>query len=231
MMTEHKKQAVRLLFLITTSKLASRAERMFEEDHIPVQYRFCGQGTASSEMMDMLGLSGVDKSILMCMLPKVLADELLRRLRRELKLGLVNTGVAFTVPISGASGRMVRLIELLNDKNSGELAERNETEMAESDYSMILAIVNQGYSEDVMNAARPVGASGGTAIHSRRVGSEVSLRFWGITIQPEREIVVIIAQKKEKLAIMKAIGEKCGMQSDAHGIVLSLPVDAVAGME
>ena len=100
----------------------------------------------------------------------------------------------------------------------------------ESKYSMIMSFVNQGFSDDVMSAAKPAGASGGTVFHSRRVENEQTLQFWGISIQPEREIVLILAPKENKTAIMRAISEKCGVGSDAHGVVISLPVDDVAGL-
>lgn len=54
--------------------------------------------------------------------------------------------------------------------------------------------------------------------------------FWGISVQPEREIVLIIAQKEAKKPMMQMIGKKFGMQSEAKGIVLSLPVDGIAGL-
>ena len=79
--------------------------------------------------------------------------------------------------------------------------------------------------EEVMAAAKPAGAGGGTVFHSRRVCSEESIQMWGITIQQEREIVLILAEEEKKVAIMQAITEKCGAQSEAHGIVVSMPVD------
>ena len=100
----------------------------------------------------------------------------------------------------------------------------------ENEYSEVMAIVNQGFSEEVMNAARPMGATGGTVFHSRRVGSEEAMKFWGISIQQEREVVLILAKKEDKKAIMQAIHKECGMQSKANGIVLSLPVDGIIGV-
>ncbi|MCD7766569.1 MAG: P-II family nitrogen regulator [Lachnospiraceae bacterium] len=94
-----------------------------------------------------------------------------------------------------------------------------------------MAIVDRGYSETVMEAARLKGATGGTVINSRRVGTEEAMRFWGISVQPERELVLILADRSEKKSIMKAIGESCGMRSEAHGVVMSLPVDSVVGLE
>ena len=106
----------------------------------------------------------------------------------------------------------------------------NESEMIENEYAMIMAIVNQGFSEEVMDAARPMGASGGTVFHSRRIGNEEAMKFWGIRIQEEREVVLILVKKENKLPIMQAICQQCGMQSEAHGIVFSLPVDGIIGL-
>ena len=82
-----------------------------------------------------------------------------------------------------------------------------------------------------MNAARPKGASGGTVFHSRRIGNQEAMKFWKISVQEEREVVLILAQKEDKLAIMQEIGRQCGMNSKAQGIVMSLPVDGIAGLD
>lgn len=231
-MTEiRKKASFRLLFLIATPKLVNKAVALFKEGDIPTQYLIHGQGTASSQVMDMLGLDGVDKNILMGMMPKAFADGMLIKLRKKLHLGMPNTGIAFTLLLSGSSGRVVQLMEGLESEDRPRLLERREPGMTENEYSMIMAIVNQGFSEDVMNAARPKGASGGTVFHSRRIGNEEAMKFWKISVQEEREIVIILAQKEDKKAIMQAIGENCGMESKAQGIILSLPVDGIVGLE
>ncbi len=66
--------------------------------------------------------------------------------------------------------------------------------------------------------------------HSRRIGSEEAMKFWNISIQQEREVVLILAKKENKKAIMQAINKSYGMQSKANGIVLSLPVDEIIGV-
>ena len=125
---------------------------------------------------------------------------------------------------------MIQLIEHLRPEEKQKFLGRYESEMIENEYDLIVAIVNQGFSEEVMEAARPMGASGGTVFHSRRIGGEEAIQFWGIRIQQEREVILILAQKETKLPIMKAICQQCGMQSEAHGIVLSLPVDGIIGL-
>lgn len=230
-MADYKKATFRILFLIATPKLVTKAMKLFKEENVPTQYIFHAQGTASNEVMDMLGLDGVDKNILMSMMPKGFADEMMKKLRKRLHLGMPNTGIAFSVVMSGASGQMIQLIEKLESEEKQKLLERSEAEMNDNEYSMIMAIVNQGFSENVMNAARPKGASGGTVFHSRRVGNEEALRFWKISVQEEREVVLILARKEDKLAIMQEIGKQCGMQSKAQGVVISLPVDSVVGLD
>lgn len=230
MLTEPKNHAVRMLFLIALPKLTDKASAMLKEGRVPLQYCFQAQGTASSEIMDLLGLGSVEKRILITVLPKPFADELLKKLRWQLHLGMPNTGVAFTIAISNGNGSVLQMIDALRPEIRDDLLKRSETDMTESEYSMIVAIVRQGYSEEVMEAARPMGATGGSVIHSRRVGSEEAMQFWGIQVQPEQEILLILAKKTDKLGIMQAIGKKCGLQSDAHGIVFSLPVDGVVGL-
>ena len=227
----HKTMSFRMLVLIATPKLVGKAAGLFKEGNVPIQYIFHGQGTATSEVMDMLGLDGVDKNILMAMLPKAFADEMLKKLRKRLHLGMPNTGIAFTLLMSGSSGHLVQLMEGLEPEEKKRLLERKEADMTENAYSLIMAIVNQGFSEEVMNAARPKGASGGTVFHSRRIGNEEAMKFWKISVQEEREVVLILAQKEDKLAIMQEIGRQCGMNSKAQGIVMSLPVDGIEGLD
>lgn len=224
------RKAYRMLLLIATPKLVGKALGMFKEENIPIQYVFHAQGTATSEVMDMLGLDGVDKNVLMSMMSKEWADEMRKKLRKKLHLGMPNTGIAFTLVMSGGSGHIVQIMEGMEPEER-KSAERNETDMTENEYSMIMAIVNQGFSEEVMNAARPMGASGGTVFHSRRVGTKEAMKFWKISVQEEREVVLILAQKEDKLAIMQEIGRQCGMNSKAQGIVMSLPVDGIAGLD
>ena len=57
------------------------------------------------------------------------------------------------------------------------------------------------------------------------------MKFWKISVQEEREVVIILAQKEDKLAIMQEIGRQCGMHSKAQGIIMSLPVDGIAGLD
>lgn len=219
----------RILVLITNPKLAKKATKLFTDGAIPMHYKLHVMGTASSEMMDILGLGSIDKTLLISVLPKRFADEMLRKLRKALKIGTPDSGIAFTMPISGANNYIVRMLSQIS-KEVAKAMERKEETMAQLKHVVIASIVNQGYSEEVMNAARAAGASGGSILHSRRVGNEKATEFWGFSVQEEKEIILIIANAENKLAIMQAISDACGIRSDAKGIVVSLPIDAVIGL-
>ena len=221
---------MRLLMLIATPRLAGRAVAMFDEGRVPVQYRLTGHGTASREVLDMLGMDSGDKNVLLSVLPRPFANDMLVKLRRALRLGSPGSGVACTIPLTGGNSRVVQMLDAMNGDHPGA-NERRTAPVEENAYELVIAVVNQGYSEEVMAAARPAGATGGTVLHSRRVGAEETLAFWGISVQAEKEIVTILCRREEKTAVMQAIAGKCGMRSEAQGIVLSVPVEAVAGLE
>ena len=224
---ENIKKHFSLLFLIVPPKLSLKAEKVFKAQNTPEQYSVFAKGTANSSIVDMLGLGSPDKTVTIIPLQSDHAKKVIISLQNELYLGAPDTGIAFTVPLNGGS---LGILQLLSLQNLREKEKEEEIPMTTS-YSLILAFVNQGYSEEVMDAARKVGAGGGTVFHTRRVESDDAAAFWGISIQEEREIVLILAKKEQKKAIMEAVSESCGAKTDAHGIVISLPVDDVAGLK
>ena len=228
-MAEHKKLDFRLFFFIAVPKLARKAKEIYIEENVPITYNMTAHGTASSEVMAVLGLESDEKRALRSLIPGSIADKLMGKLRDRLFLGAPNTGIAFNVPLSGCSSSMMQMMKKLNE-NHGISLEAEEGESMDNEFVMLLAFVDEGYSEEVMAAARPAGAKGGTVFHSRVAGSEDTLKIWNIVVQQQREIVIILADKKNKVAIMQAISEKCGSDSPAHGMVVSLPVDDVAGI-
>lgn len=224
-------QKFRILMLITSAKLAEEATDLFNDEDVPIHYRLVGAGTAPSEIMDILGLGSTEKDIFLSLLPKNFADGMLLKLRKELKLGAANSGIAFTIPLKSANNFVLkRLGEVAEDYSRVNGQRKVENNMSENKYTMVAAIVDQGHGEEVMNAARSEGARGGTVIHGRQVGDETAVNFWGISLQDEKEIVMIITDEEHKLPIMQVISRECGVKTEAKGFVVSLPIDRVIGI-
>ena len=216
-----------MLLLIATQKLADKATELFKEMNIPVQHRLGAKGTASSEIMDTLGFGSIDKALLCAMVPRASGDEMLSQLHTKLRLDAVNSGIAFTIPLTGATNLLVRMMNSISEQNNER---KDENTVTNSNYTLIAAIVDRGFSGDVMEAAKKAGAGGGTVLHSRSIESEEATNFWGMSVQEEKEIVLILTKHESKKEIMRAISEKCGMQSKAKGLVMSLPIDSVMGI-
>lgn len=97
-------------------------------------------------------------------------------------------------------------------------------------YQMILCIVNSGFSETVMEAAKEAGARGGTVIHARGTANKEAEQFFHITIQPDKEIVMILVTDGIKDAVLHALYQSAGLKTEGQGIAFSLPVDEVVGL-
>lgn len=97
-------------------------------------------------------------------------------------------------------------------------------------HEVIFCIVNSGYSEAVMDAAKKLGARGGTVINARGTASKEAETFFHITISPEKEIVMILVPKKIKDDVLHALYQDVGLDTAGQGIAFSVPVDSVVGL-
>ena len=97
--------------------------------------------------------------------------------------------------------------------------------MAESKKELIVCIINNGYADLVMNAARRTGARGGTTFHARGTGNPDIEKFFGISISPDKEVILIVIDKAIKDEVVSAIYKDAGLDTKGQGIVFTLPVD------
>ncbi len=85
-------------------------------------------------------------------------------------------------------------------------------------------IVNAGFASQIVDIARENGSTGATIFNAR--GSVANPKtIFGITIDPEKEIVLSIVEKDVAVKIMQAIKEKAGAGTSAHGLCFYLPVE------
>ena len=98
------------------------------------------------------------------------------------------------------------------------------------DHELIIAVINEGHTDPVMDAARSAGAAGGTVLHAKGTGGKLSEKFLGVSLADEKELIMIVARSAEKAAIMRAITAECGPGTPAGAVTFSLPLSAVAGL-
>ena len=226
MASEKSNARLRLGVLITSPKKADKAAKICIDKKIPVLYRISAVGTAPNEMTDILGLGSPDKAIMITALSAFDSEQLMLTYKKQLRLGTIDSGIAFTIPIISASVLLLHIANKIQGTNNNG---KEEKPMA-STHSLIVATVDHGFSQEAMDAARTAGAGGGTVIHGHRVGNEQEASLWGLSFQEAKDIVLIVADNDSKNSIMTAISEKCGMKSEAKGMVISLPIDTVTGI-
>ena len=97
-------------------------------------------------------------------------------------------------------------------------------------HEVIFCIVNAGFSDAVMDAAKEFGARGGTVLHARGTANLEAEKMFGITVHPEKEIVMILIPKEIKNDILHALYKAVGLNTPGQGIAFSMPVDAAVGL-
>lgn len=98
------------------------------------------------------------------------------------------------------------------------------------EYEVVFCIVNAGFSDVVMDAAKEVGARGGTVIHARGTANKEAEKYFQITIQPDKDIVMILVPAAIKDDVLHAIYRNAGLKTDGQGIAFSMAVDRVVGV-
>ena len=95
---------------------------------------------------------------------------------------------------------------------------------------VIFCIVNAGFADAVMDAAKEYGARGGTVIHARGTANSLAEKKFEIPVQPEKEMVMILVPSEIKDDVLRGLYRAVGLKTPGQGIAFSLPVDAAVGL-
>jgi nitrogen regulatory protein PII len=229
---------LKLIFFIVDWSKVQVISDVFVEEKVRFHFISKGRGTASSDVLDLLGIGASEKAVVLCLEQAVMVPVLLKEVRKKLGFHSPGAGIAFTVPLSGINNPILRVFKVSifkNEKIGAENEEKTEkqekeTVMSEIKHDLIIAIINHGYSDELMTAAREAGATGGTVMSARGLAHEGPVKFFGVSVQDEKEIVIILTSREKKVTIMQAISQVHGIASKAEGIIFSLPVDNVLGL-
>ena len=215
-----------MMISIVNRRQIKRFQDLYAECGVTLGAVALGRGTAASEVLDYFGLAAGEKAVLCHPVTGDTWKTIKTGLQKRLYIDVPGMGVAFIVPLSSVGGK--KQLQLL--LNGQEFEKREETTLKDTKYELLVVIANQGYTEQIMDAARAVGAGGGTVIHAKGTGMEAAQKFLGFSLASEKEIVLMVAAAEQKNDIMRAVMEKSGLSAEAKAIAFSLPVTATAGM-
>ncbi|GHV33851.1 hypothetical protein AGMMS4952_26150 [Spirochaetia bacterium] len=232
---------LKALFLIVDWDKLGVISEIFAGEKCLLSFVSNGRGTASSEIINLLGIGATDKAVFFSLVQSTETPRIIQGVRQAMGAGHAGAGIAFSIPLGGVTARLFTMFEEAVKeteaaKEAGAVKETNTKEdktmnnAIEIKNEMIISIQNRGNSDAFMTAARKAGARGGTVISARGISQEVMKKFVGITVQDEKEIIFILADKDTVVPIMEAVRLNFGTTSKAAGVIFSLPVDQVMSL-
>ena len=215
----------KMLITITDKDKYAKILKLYKRHNITYSFLINGIGTASSSLLEYFGLSEIKKNIMISIIPEKLEIKLLYDLHNKMEIYKPGMGIAFTTSITSATRY------LSNQYKDVKFVEEEYFMIKDKEYELVIVIVLEGYSSLAMDAAKRVGASGGTLVHGIGLGSKEATKFLGITIEPEKDVVLILTEKDNKKKVMSEITDAVGLSKDGRGICFSIPVDNVVGLQ
>ena len=184
-------------------------------------------GTIGDSTLSLLGLESNKRIMLKGFVKEENLAEIKNGLSEQMKIDVPGNGIFVVVPVDSIGG-ITAYKQLVGEQPSPIKKEINMENQEK--LTLIITIVDKGNNELVMESAREAGATGGTVVKANGTGAQIA-KFFGVSISEEKEMVYIVAPKEKRDGIMKAVMEKAGSNTDAHGIVFSLPVESVLGIK
>ena len=177
-----------------------------------------GKGTIHNKFMKLLGIHETRKEICLSLVYSDQEDEIYEKLENKLKLEKKGHGILFTVP--------------LMNKEKTSVNEENKTKETKSmsNKEAIFVIVDHGKAHEVIDFANEAGAKGGTIIHGRGSNIDEKAKLFNLNIEPEKDIVLILAHKDKVERITDSIKVGMNIEDDYQGIIFVVDVSRTSGL-
>lgn len=94
----------------------------------------------------------------------------------------------------------------------------------------IVAIVERGKADKIVNKAKKVGAKGATILYGRGTGQSEALKFFNIHIEASKEIIIILSEKDNCKLIYDTIIEVGRLKEPGTGIIFTVPISNLVGL-
>ena len=182
---------------------------------------FLGNGTVkNNKLLEFLDLTDIRKEIVIMIVEKEPAAGILKALNTEMDFRKPNHGIAFSFSLSNYIGT----------KHCEYYKSNDDKAVSQSVYNAIFTVVEKGRAEEVVDAATKAGAKGGTIINARGSGINDTGTLFTMPIEPEKEIVLILAENAITEAITAAIRTDLEIDEPGNGIIFIVGLDETYGL-
>lgn len=217
-------EGMSLIISIVERGSAGALMRLYTKNQVFLHCQRPGRGTATSEIMDILGLGSSEKDILISYATTSAAKRLMYQLNNDLRGAVRTSGIAFDLKLT-ALNNLVGAVINYKTENARKGEDTSMELESTGKNSLILITCSRGSTEAVMETAKKAGARGGTVCKARWTGVEDMEQSYDVKLSEEREIVAIVVPNEIRNSVMEAVNEKHGLRSDSQGMLCSLAVD------
>lgn len=219
-------QSMRLIVSIVERGHGVAMQKLYTARQVFLHLQCAGRGTATSEIMDILGLGSSEKDVVLSFAPAPACRALLQELDSDLRGNTGTAGIVFSLPVSALNNLAAALVLFKAEeakRNGGEAAMNHNEEN-----TLILVACSRGHTDEVMATAKAQGARGGTVIKARLSGLEELEQAYDLdALTAEREIVAIVVPTNLRSPILEAINTAHGLRSPAQSVLCSLPIEDI----
>lgn len=212
----------------------NEAAAVFEKSACSMLAIAKGHGTASSAVMDCLGLDQPEKELVVGVGEREFSHLLLKSLSRELRFRQPGMGIAFSIPLSGISAAAMDMLKGRSDSAPVSTSDNKHKENQSMDntvkYELIASVITSDLADPIMEAARKAGCPGGTLVKARDLGSAPSKKLFGLTLAQEKDVLLILVPKDNRRTVLFAICETVQKETGEGAVAFSLPIDEVEGI-
>ena len=191
-----------------------------------VHFSGIGHGTARSSYLSYFGINDIEKRVVFSIIPERLQQSVLQTVERELRLYLLGRGIAFTTDISTISNIVEEAVVSSAEDVKGAPQAKEKRVMHE----LVVAVVDQKFTDTAIDAARAAGATGATVFHTKSINNARAEERMGTMLPEQSDSIFFLTTEEYKIKIMEAVRDSAGLKTEGGAVIFSLPVDELVGI-
>lgn len=170
-------------------------------------------------LLDLFGLAEEKREVVLMLADSNRVKETFRKLIQRFEEEEGEPGLVFTTSVSKVIGTRNCI------GNQDNLVKSEGKRM----YNLMTVIVERGKAETAVEEANKNGAVCVTIINGRGAGIHETSKVFAMEIEPEKEIILIVAHRDSGDDIISAIREKLQMDKPGNGLVFSQEIQRIYG--
>ncbi|MGI5912356.1 MAG: P-II family nitrogen regulator [Syntrophomonadaceae bacterium] len=211
---------IELLCIIVNFGIGSKILKVAKQNGLSGGTIFLAKGTVNNHVLQLLDLADIRKEIVLMIARRELTDIVLKELNHKFHFEKPNHGIAFRISVNNVFGIRSYFNNQLKESRGGQ----------NSMHNAIFVVVDKGKAENVIEAATLAGSRGATVINARGSGIHENAKLFAMLIEPEKEIIMIIAEKKLTETITTSIRNHLKIDEPGKGIMFVLGIKEAYGL-